>query len=844
MSTVYPTALGRRTPWIAGLSAVATLALTLLLLGAATAKADETGCPGGDPNSRPVSNLVGVGSSPVISEEGKKAEYTFTSVDAGGIAGEGIPGLIEYCVYYPEGADPAVKVNAVAGGAQGFDGSFFEDPPKYEAFGFQRSGGNETNIPLDGTTRVMGWATWSGGAPTNQVIVLHINDEAECNRLGLNSETCFVQPGTPEEEENTPAEGLTASKTATPSLQRQYEWEIEKEVDKTKAEINGGTATFNYTVTVTQTGHTDSGWSVSGEIEVNNPNSGAVSGVEVEDAIKADANASCEVEEGSGGAEIEAESSRSFAYTCEYSGKPESEEETNVARVTWPEQTVDGKLLDEGETEAEAEVNWGEAEVEALDESVTVEDSLHGLLGTVSLEESPKSFEYSEEFEGEPGTCTSYDNEAHFVASDSEAEGSAEASVEVCVGADLEVSKSAEPSFERTYPWSIKKSVDKEEVRTTQKNASFNYTIKVVKGAGEDSGWIVKGKIKVANPNDWEAITVNVADEIEGDTGAECSVVGGKEVEIPAGESEEFEYECIYKEAPASSAETNVATATWDGEAAHTPSGEASGTAKVDWAGTEPATTDACVTEVTDTVDGTSTKLEGELCESKTFEETITFPVKSGCVDHTNVASTTTVDTQKTLESEVKVRVCGVLETGALTMGYWQNKNGQAIITGGHETSKVCDSATWLRKFPPFQDLSSSANCKKVAEYVTSVIKSANAGGAAMNAMLKGQMLATSLDVYFSDPALGGNKIKAPSPIGGQKIDLTNVCKNIPACTTFENTSAAFGGAKSMTVLELLTYAGSKSNAGGSSWYGQVKATQGLAKDTFDAINNQVAFGP
>ena len=47
-----------------------------------------------------------------------------------------------------------------------------------------------------------------------------------------------------------------------------------------------------------------------------------------------------------------------------------------------------------------------------------------------------------------------------------------------------------------------------------------------------------------------------------------------------------------------------------------------------------------------------------------------------------------------------------------------------------------------------------------MATYVTNVIKAANASGAAMNAMLKAQMLATALDVYFSDPALGGNKIK------------------------------------------------------------------------------------
>jgi hypothetical protein len=118
-----------------------------------------------------------------------------------------------------------------------------------------------------------------------------------------------------------------------------------------------------------------------------------------------------------------------------------------------------------------------------------------------------------------------------------------------------------------------------------------------------------------------------------------------------------------------------------------------------------------------------------------------------------------------------------------------------------------------------------------------------------MNAMLKPQMLATALDVYFSDPALGGNKIKALSPIGGVIIDLTMVCQMIDSsggsatCSgTSENASSAFGGASCMTVLQMLTYAGSQSNAGGSFWYANVKSTQQLAKDAFDAINNRVAL--
>jgi hypothetical protein len=34
----------------------------------------------------------------------------------------------------------------------------------------------------------------------------------------------------------------------------------------------------------------------------------------------------------------------------------------------------------------------------------------------------------------------------------------------------------------------------------------------------------------------------------------------------------------------------------------------------------------------------------------------------------------------------------------------------------------------------------------------------------------------------------------------------------------------------------------SLSNSGGSVWYGQIKATQELTKDTFDAIDNRVAY--
>ena len=83
----------------------------------------------------------------------------------------------------------------------------------------------------------------------------------------------------------------------------------------------------------------------------------------------------------------------------------------------------------------------------------------------------------------------------------------------------------------------------------------------------------------------------------------------------------------------------------------------------------------------------------------------------------------------------------------------------------------------------------------------------------------------------------------------GIGIDLTKVCRVIDgsggtgACSgTYENDSSVFGGGSCVTVANLLSIASSNSNAGGSIWYGQVKATQQEAKDTFDAINNEVAF--
>ena len=189
-----------------------------------------------------------------------------------------------------------------------------------------------------------------------------------------------------------------------------------------------------------------------------------------------------------------------------------------------------------------------------------------------------------------------------------------------------------------------------------------------------------------------------------------------------------------------------------------------------------------------------------------------------------------------------------ILVAGGLSKGFWKNKNGQSVITSSMGTGL----RTFLLGFNPFKDLSPTATNQQIATYVTNVINAANSAGPSMNAMLKAQMLATALDVYYSDPALGGNKIGAPAPIGGLRIDLTKICKMIDSSDTcsgvYQDVTAAFGGATCPTVLDMLNYAASQAAPASAAnplaipWYGQVKSIQEMAKNAFDAINNNVAF--
>lgn len=418
-------------------------------------------------------------------------------------------------------------------------------------------------------------------------------------------------------------------------------------------------------------------------------------------------------------------------------------------------------------------------------------------------------------------------------------------------GFDLTVSKTAAGTLDRAYTWTITKSVDKTSASSLYAGVgfTFNYTVSVSHNNGVDSNWAVTGVITVNNVNNFAVQHVNITDEIN-DTGASCSVDNGSDATIPANGSLTFTYSCSYSAAPASlDGEQNTVTITWPDQASNPVllAGSAFDSVGITFTANQ---VDECVA-VTDSAQGTL----GTVCvgdanpKAFTYSRTIPTPA-SGCQSYDNTATFTSNDTGATGSAGQTVTLCRIPPvTGALTIGFWQNKNGQGIINNYAGGTSGTSLRTYLRGFNPFQDLSSTATASQVASYVSGVIKAANASGAAMNAMLKAQMLATALDVYFSTPALGGNRINAPGPIGSDHVDLATVCKCIDGtggtatCSgVYENVSSAFGGSTCLTVSQMLTYAAGQSNSGGSVWYGQVKATQGLAKDAFDAINNQVAY--
>jgi len=223
---------------------------------------------------------------------------------------------------------------------------------------------------------------------------------------------------------------LEVEKTADTTFTRDYGWKITKSNDaQDPVKLSPGqTFTANYDVTadVDEEQTEDSDWAVTGEITVTNPAKVAAEGVTVDDVISKTGEEDIDVtnvdcngaEDGNG---LPATITSHGELKCTYSSAlPDGSDRTNTA-------TADSTTLGINEGSGSADVTFGDPTTEE-DDCVDVSDdkvdlppdSPEYLLGTVCVDEAPKTFEYTKSFGPFPNECTTYtfDNTADFVTDD------------------------------------------------------------------------------------------------------------------------------------------------------------------------------------------------------------------------------------------------------------------------------------------------------------------------------------------------------------------------------------------------------------------------------------------
>lgn len=200
-----------------------------------------------------------------------------------------------------------------------------------------------------------------------------------------------------------PTVDLTATKTAVGAFTRTYSWGLTKSVDKTYVQASGGTATFNYTVSVTKSTGADSGFTVTGKIQVFNPNTASVTGVTVSDAI---GDTTCAVTGGS--STIAGGGSATFDYSCSLADATAATTGTNVATISWNQPSINSP---NSSTTASAPFDFS-ADPTLVGDCTTVTDRFDGTPQTLGSPCASTTFQYPHTVPIPQTGCRSYTNTA------------------------------------------------------------------------------------------------------------------------------------------------------------------------------------------------------------------------------------------------------------------------------------------------------------------------------------------------------------------------------------------------------------------------------------------------
>ncbi|OIH84555.1 hypothetical protein BLJ79_10440 [Arthrobacter sp. UCD-GKA] len=498
---------------------------------------------------------------------------------------------------------------------------------------------------------------------------------------------------------------LAVSKTAKPRFDRDYDWTIDKNLAAGQdASVKSPTTNVNvnYSVLVKASAAKDSNFVVDGVITVENSNSAAINGVTLSDSLP---GAECAIETAGGTAVTGPISipngTTNFNYTCEMpTGTTAATSGTNTVKANWDAASYFGT---DGEASATKDFTFAGVEPTVSDDKVTVTDNNFDLStlpdgNQVTAAQSSKTFNYSIKWPGVSGECTTYDNTSTYKESDG-GTGSDSASVKVCIGANLEVTKNVQGSFNRAYSWKIDKTpllngqpVADNTKYTTNANGevTVDYRVTVTPQPYVDSNWAMTGTMTVKNPNKWQDVAATLTDSVDVGGDAVCAVTGqtspgtgtdldqtkpGFQTIIPKDSSVEFDYGCEFGSQPRY-AGTNTARVDWSKAVASTPGEFDEGTAEVTAGSWTQSPLNQKVTVTDDeftfspawTLDGA----DGTKPQSKDYTVTWTVPAADAgeCVPFTNIA---------------KVSATEVLASDDATI--------QACLPAGLSVSKTVDAS-------------------------------------------------------------------------------------------------------------------------------------------------------
>jgi hypothetical protein len=459
----------------------------------------------------------------------------------------------------------------------------------------------------------------------------------------------------------------------------------------------------------------------------------------------------------------------------------------------------------------------------------------------------------------------------------------------------LTVTKDANGAYNKTFAWTVSKAVDKTLVQQVGGgSATFNYTVTVNHDNGTISDVKVDGTISVFNPNldennDPLPVDINGVTDTLSD-GTDCDVTGGgpQPPPLPLSDTKtDFTYSCDLGSTLPSDELDNTVTVDWSNQVLDNGAQLDAGSADFTFTGVPPYPgiafseneIDECA-NVTDSYAGTlGTPCVGDANPTTyPYQRTIAVPAND-CRSYDNTATSTANDTGATDSASQTVTVCGPAKTGALTMGFWKGPNGNSLIQNYCAPASGTSLQTYLQNVGtstegPFKDapLACGNSTSGLVKYVNTILGAASASD--MNKMLKAQMLATALDVYFSGPGYsstssgsGKNQIKAPSSflpnggIDGFVMDLKAICpmvdnvsagtatckNNKPSTDAFAAGAVPWASRSVGGILQFAATTGTSPWATGAftspTWYGTDRTKQEILKNVFDQFNNQLAFG-